>query len=101
MTDHPGSATEPNSPVNPGDDVYLAKAIEGAIADDERTAELGISVSVHAGRVFLQGTVASAQRKATVARVAAEHAANHQIVNEITVVDVAEQEAKPTRETLQ
>jgi osmotically-inducible protein OsmY len=101
VTDNPGSATESHSAVNPGDDVYLAKAIEGAIADDERTAELGISVSVRAGRVFLQGTVASAGRKATVAHVAAERAANHQIVNEITVVDVAEQESKPTRETLQ
>lgn len=86
--------------VNPGEDVYLAKQIEEAIADDERTAELGIHVDVRAGRVFLQGTVASAQRKATVEDVAAENAPGHEVVNEITVVDVADQKAKPTEETL-
>jgi osmotically-inducible protein OsmY len=91
-----------DSRVNPGDDVYLAKAIEEAIAADDRTAELGISVEVRAGRAFLHGTVASAQRKEAVTTVAGEHAPGHQILNELTVVDPGDSgnAAEPVAETL-
>lgn len=73
------------------DDVYLGKSLEEAIGDDERTSELGVQVDVRAGRAFLAGTVASAPRKEAVAAVVAEHAPGLQIVNEIIVVDPAEQ----------
>ena len=88
--------------VNPGEDIYLANAIEESIAIDERTAELGIQVRVRAGRVVLRGTVASPERKDAAAAVAAEHAPNHTIVNHITVVDpgVSERGREPTEETL-
>ena len=89
-----------DSAVNPGDDVYLAKAIEEAIAGDERTAELGISVEVRAGRAFLHGTVATAQRKDAVTAVASEHAPGHDVVNELMVSDPGITGAAPTEETL-
>jgi osmotically-inducible protein OsmY len=73
--------------VNPGEDLYLAKTIEESIADDERTAELGVHVRVRAGHVVLRGTVASPARKDAAAAVAAEHAPGHEIVNKIAVVD--------------
>lgn len=83
------------------DDVYLGKALEEAIAGDDRTAELGVRVNVRAGRAFLTGTVASANRKDAVSTVASEHAPDLQIVNEITVVDPAQQAtAEPVEETL-
>jgi osmotically-inducible protein OsmY len=78
-----------NPGVNPGTDVYLAKQIEGAIADDERTVELGVTVDVRAGRVFLRGKVSTVQRKDAVTGVAREHAPEHEIVNEIHVEDPA------------
>ena len=76
-----------NPDANPGTDIYLAKEIEGAIADDERTAELGVAVDVRAGRVFLRGKVSTVQRKDAVTGVAREHAPEREIVNEIHVED--------------
>jgi osmotically-inducible protein OsmY len=88
--------------VNPGEDLYLAKAIEESIADDDRTAELGVQVRVRAGRVVLRGTVASPARKDAAAAVAAEHAPGHEIVNKITIVDpgVSAHGREPTEEIL-
>jgi osmotically-inducible protein OsmY len=78
-----------NPSANPGTDMYLAKEIEGAIADDERTAELGVTVDVRAGRVFLRGNVATVERRDAVSGVAREHAPNHEVVNEVRVEDPA------------
>jgi osmotically-inducible protein OsmY len=78
-----------NPGVNPGTDVYLAKEIEGAIADDERTAELGVTVDVRAGRVFLRGKVSTTLRRDAVSSVTREHAPHHEVVNEIQVEDPA------------
>lgn len=84
--------------VNPGADVYLAKEIEGAIADDERTAELGVTVDVRAGRVFLRGKVSTAQRRDAAGTVAHERAPGHEVVNEIQVEDPAEGAPSATAE---
>jgi osmotically-inducible protein OsmY len=88
--------------VNPGEDLYLAMAIEESIGGDERTTELGVRVRVHAGRVVLRGTVASPSRRDAAAAVAAEHAPTHRIVNEIRVVDpgVSQHGEEPTEEKL-
>jgi osmotically-inducible protein OsmY len=86
--------------VNPGVDVYLAKQIEGAIAGDERTAELGVTVAVRAGRVFLRGTVSTANRKQAAGEVAAECAPGHEIVNEIQVEDPVDRGSVATEERI-
>jgi len=95
---NPGVNSGLNPGLNPGTDVYLAKEIEGAIADDGRTAELGITVDVRAGRVFLRGKVSTTQRKDAVGDVASEHAPTHEIVNEIHVEDPAASASPSTEE---
>jgi osmotically-inducible protein OsmY len=87
---------------NPGEDVYLAKAIEEAIGGDERTAELGVHVDVRGGRVFLHGMVATQQRKDAISSVAAEHAPNHELVNDVSVNDpgATATGTQPAEETL-
>lgn len=87
-----------DSGVNPGVDVYLAKQIESAIADDERTAELGVTVDVRAGKVFLRGKVSTARRREAAAGVAGERAPGHEVVNEIQVEDPADGAASTTAE---
>lgn len=91
-----------NTPINPGEDIYLAKSIEETIGGDERTAELGVRVDVRSGRVFLHGTVATQQRKDAVSAVATELAPQHELVNDITVNDPGETATgtHPTEETL-
>lgn len=84
--------------VNPGTDVYLARQIEGAIADDERTAELGVTVDVRAGKVFLRGKVSTTHRRDAVGGVARERAPGHEVVNEIQVEDPADGAASTSAE---
>lgn len=69
---------------------YLVQHIQDALASDGRARELGVDVTVAGSRVVLTGTVSTdAQREAigvVVSEVAAEHAAGHEVVNELAVV---------------
>lgn len=51
---------------------YRLKDVERRLAEEEGTAELGVHVTEHGGRVFVAGEVASrASRRAVLERVAA------------------------------
>ena len=50
---------------------YLVAQVHEALVHDPRTAEAGVEVTVSEGRVFLAGTVATEERRAAVAEVAA------------------------------
>jgi osmotically-inducible protein OsmY len=80
-----------------GADLYLAQQIEERIACDERTAELGVRVTVRGERVYLSGTVACAERKDVVGAVAAEaaRAGGRTVVNEIVVDDAGDARRAP------
>ena len=70
------------------DDVYIAGQVERALAQDERTHELGVQVEVDGGAVVLRGEVAGDQRQRLVAQVAAEAAPGLAIRNEVSVTEV-------------
>jgi osmotically-inducible protein OsmY len=68
--------------------LYVAARVQKALAEDERTYELGIRVDVRANQVFLRGQVRGADRVRHLTEVAAEAAPGMTIHNEVTVVEV-------------
>ncbi|WP_030913072.1 BON domain-containing protein [Streptosporangium amethystogenes] len=73
---------------------YVAARVQGALAEDERTTELGVRVDVRNDQLYLRGQVTSADRRALIAKVAGEAAPGLVVHNEIDVVSVVE----PVRE---
>ena len=70
------------------DDVYIAGKVERALAEDQRTHELGVHAEVSGDAVVLRGEVAGGQRRRLVAEVAAEAAPGLTIRNEVSVTEV-------------
>ncbi|GGS93672.1 hypothetical protein GCM10010156_59950 [Planobispora rosea] len=67
---------------------YVAARVQGALAEDERTNELGIRVDVRGEQLFLRGQVSCEERRGLIADVASEAAPGLVVRNELTVVDV-------------
>lgn len=65
---------------------YDVAALRRALAEDPRTAELGVHVRIRGDQLFLSGGVACEQRRAAVAEVAAEHADGLVLHNEVHIV---------------
>lgn len=82
--------TEPHDP-------YLGERIRTALAQDSRVNELGVQVRLVGHRVFVTGTVATAERQQAIAIVIAEGFPDLEVHNDVTVQEVG---AHPTRETL-
>lgn len=64
---------------------YLIGRIQKALATDDRTGELELDVRLAGGRIFLSGTVATAERCRAVEEVVREVAPGHDVVNELSV----------------
>ncbi|MFI6450325.1 BON domain-containing protein [Streptosporangium amethystogenes] len=73
---------------------YVAARVQRALAEDERTTELGVRVDVRNDQLYLRGQVTSADRRELIAKVAGEAAPGLAVHNEIDVVSVVE----PVRE---
>ncbi len=69
---------------------YVAARVQQALAEDERTTELGIRVDVHGDRLYLRGQVGAAERLPHLTEVAHDAAPGIIIHNEVTVVEVRE-----------
>ncbi|MGH3516379.1 MAG: BON domain-containing protein [Haloechinothrix sp.] len=69
---------------------YRAARLRTAIAEDPRTNELGVGVTVRGNDVYLSGTVASAQRKEELDLVLHENAPGMSVHNEVRIVEVGE-----------
>ncbi|MFC4533507.1 BON domain-containing protein [Sphaerisporangium dianthi] len=67
---------------------YLAARVQRALAEDERTYELGIRVDIRGDQLFLRGQVEGDERRRLVAAVAGETAPGLRVHNEVTVVEV-------------
>jgi len=67
---------------------YVAARVQQALAEDERTNELGIKVDVHGDHVFLRGSVGSPERRHHLTEVAREAAPGTTVHNECAVVNV-------------
>ncbi|MBB4918497.1 BON domain-containing protein [Streptosporangium saharense] len=67
---------------------YVAARVQRALAEDDRTNELGIRVDVRGGQLFLRGQVSGDERRLLIADVAHEAAPELTLRNEITVLDI-------------
>ncbi|HEY8216904.1 MAG TPA: BON domain-containing protein [Acidimicrobiia bacterium] len=68
---------------------YVVEVISDALASDPEVAELGVHARVAGTDVFLQGQVATEHRRERVGRIVADLLPEHQIHNDLKVVDVA------------
>jgi hypothetical protein len=69
---------------------YVAARVQRAIAEDERTNELGIKVDIRGDQLFLRGQVCEGAQRERVAEVAAEAAPGLVVHNEVICVEVGE-----------
>ncbi len=69
---------------------YRVARLHRILAEDPRTAELGVTVTVRGEHVYLSGTVASTQCKQTLSRVLEETDPGTSAYNEVRVVEVGE-----------
>jgi hypothetical protein len=71
---------------------YLSARLRRAIAEDPRTTELGVRVTVRGDHVLLSGDVACEDRRAELEAVVHEVAPDLQVLDDVRVVSVAEPE---------
>jgi osmotically-inducible protein OsmY len=76
---------------------YLVAHIQEALAADHDVSELGVRVSLVAGRVFLTGSVSSTEQRDRAGAVAADVAGGIEICNDLEVPQVT---GEPTTERL-
>lgn len=69
---------------------YAAARLHRALAEDPRTAEPGVQITVRGDAVFLAGQVASRQRRDAVGEIAAEHVPDMNVRNEVQVMPAGE-----------
>jgi osmotically-inducible protein OsmY len=69
---------------------YVAARVQRALAEDDRTAELGIRVDVRGDQVYLRGQVTSSERRRQIENVTREATPGLKVHNEITLVEVSE-----------
>lgn len=82
MTAHTVPSSEP--PFEPPQ--YVVQRLRRALAEDPRTAELGVQVKVRGSAVFLTGEVATKERCTQLATVVAEAAPELTVHNDVHVV---------------
>lgn len=69
---------------------YRVAHIRRALAEDPRTAEMGVRVNVRGDQVHLSGEVATEQRRADLEAVLAEVAPDVSVNNDVRVADTRE-----------
>jgi osmotically-inducible protein OsmY len=69
---------------------YVAARLHRVLAEDPRTAEQGVRVTVRGQQVMVSGDVASAQRRAELERVLREAAPDMVVHNDVRVVRAGE-----------
>jgi osmotically-inducible protein OsmY len=69
---------------------YIAERVRQALATDPRTSEMDLHVRVHGDKVFVTGTVPTAERCAAIEQVAREMAPDLHVINQATIYETAE-----------
>jgi hypothetical protein len=69
---------------------YEVQRLREALATDERVAEMGVQVSVAAGKVFLTGQVPTEERQRAVGTIAGEILPDYEIHNETVVTELGD-----------
>jgi hypothetical protein len=72
---------------------YLAQHVWDALANDPRTNEMEVRVTVVGDKVFVHGTLATQERRAAVDAVIADVLPEHEIHNQTVVGDFPAAEA--------
>jgi osmotically-inducible protein OsmY len=65
---------------------YAVARLNRALAEDPRTAELGVRVTVRGDQVFLRGEVPSEARRGQLAQVVRERAPDLRVHNDVRVM---------------
>ncbi len=73
---------------------YLAANLRRAVAEDPRTAELGVRITVRGDNVMLSGDVACAERRIALEQVLHEAAPELKILNDVRVTPAGEPEGE-------
>ncbi|MFC9357050.1 BON domain-containing protein [Rhodococcus sp. NPDC057014] len=73
---------------------YLVAHIRRAFAEDPRTSELGVRVTIRGDTVYLSGEVTSLRRKMDLASVVTELVPDAVVCNDIHVVSTAEPQSE-------
>jgi hypothetical protein len=66
-------------------EAHVARRLEKALADDERTNELGVRIQATDERVIAVGEVASEERRQAVLSVLREHDPGRTVTDQITI----------------
>ncbi|HEX2298186.1 MAG TPA: metallophosphoesterase, partial [Pseudonocardiaceae bacterium] len=74
---------------------YEVARLQHALAEDARTAELGVDVTIVEDAVVLSGQVVGPRRRAALGEVIAEQAPSLVVRNDVQVVPAAEPDAPP------
>ncbi|HVL81589.1 MAG TPA: BON domain-containing protein [Actinomycetota bacterium] len=84
--------------MTPEPDDYVIERVREALAHDPVLAELDVTVSIRAGKVFLSGTVATAERHVRIGQIAEQASGGMPVCNE-TKVSTLEENPEPERLT--
>jgi hypothetical protein len=68
-------------------DTYELRHVEQRLAEDPRTAEMGVQLAEHSGRLFVRGQVSSDQRRRAVLEVVREMCPDAELVDEIVCTE--------------
>jgi len=68
---------------------YIVQRVREALAHDERTNELELTVSVNGEKVFITGTVPTPKRRDAIGTVAREVLPDHEIHNHVALYETA------------
>jgi hypothetical protein len=69
---------------------YVVEHVRERLASDPRVAELGVHVSVHGQRLFLDGVVHSPDHRDAIVAVAREVAPDYEICADVAVTEPAD-----------
>jgi len=73
-------------------DQYLIERVREALAEDPRVGELYVQVTIAGGKVFLAGSVATAERQRAISDLVQELLPDHEIHNLTTVSSLSDPE---------
>jgi hypothetical protein len=79
---------------------YDLREVERTLCEGDDTAELGIHLELHGGRLFVRGDVASDERRAHVLDCVRERVGDVPIVDELTVAAEGLAHAPSSREEI-
>ena len=68
---------------------YVAERVRVALAEDPGVNELGVKVMIRDKKVFLSGSVATAERQARIGEIVRGMLPDYDVRNDVTVEDVA------------